>query len=206
MKGYFSEETLDNYARLAAEKLDLDFAEGGLYDFTRCVRPDGSAYGTGGKCRKGTEGEKEAPAKTNIDKVVDKVKEKYGSDDAFMVSIADDSLAEALSGAGNWEWKDTIENDPELLSLLSKKDRKKQEETLGENRILTQIADKWGDFFYDTYRTNIPRETKEEIKFGGQQLKRLVKNGYFEKDELIDLLDSEYRDDSKYAAFLRKSK
>ena len=25
------------------------------YDFTRCVRPDGSAYGTGGRCRKGTE-------------------------------------------------------------------------------------------------------------------------------------------------------
>jgi len=181
MKGYFSEETLDKYASLAAEKLDLDFAEGGLYDFTRCVRPDGSAYGTGGKCRKGTEEEKKAPAKTNIDKVVDKVKEKYGSDDAFMVSIADDSLAEALSGAGNWEWKDTIENDPELLSLLSKKDRKKQEETLGENRILTQIADKWGDFFYDTYRTNIPRETKEEVKFGGQQLKRLVKMGILKK-------------------------
>ena len=26
-----------------------------FYDFTRCVRPDGSAYGTGGKCRKGNE-------------------------------------------------------------------------------------------------------------------------------------------------------
>ena len=57
MKGYFSEETLNNYARLAAEKLDVDFAEGDLYDFTTCIRPDGSAYGTGGKCRKGSEGE-----------------------------------------------------------------------------------------------------------------------------------------------------
>ena len=27
----------------------------GSYDFTRCVRPDGTAYGTGGKCKKGTE-------------------------------------------------------------------------------------------------------------------------------------------------------
>jgi hypothetical protein len=26
-----------------------------LYDFTRCERPNGSVYGTGGKCRKGTE-------------------------------------------------------------------------------------------------------------------------------------------------------
>lgn len=27
----------------------------GTYDFTRCERPNGSHYGTGGKCRKGTE-------------------------------------------------------------------------------------------------------------------------------------------------------
>ncbi len=27
----------------------------GSYDFTRCVRADGSAYGTRGKCKKGTE-------------------------------------------------------------------------------------------------------------------------------------------------------
>jgi len=34
-----------------------DFFEGKseYYDFTRCVRPDGSAYGTAGKCRKGVE-------------------------------------------------------------------------------------------------------------------------------------------------------
>jgi hypothetical protein len=56
MKGYFSEKTLNNYSRLAAEKLDADFAEGDSYDFTRCIRPDGSSYGTSGKCRKGTEG------------------------------------------------------------------------------------------------------------------------------------------------------
>lgn len=33
------------------------------YDFTRCVRPDGSSYGTGGKCRKGTESAKSAEPK-----------------------------------------------------------------------------------------------------------------------------------------------
>ena len=32
------------------------------YDYTRCVRPDGSAYGTKGKCRKGTEQAKEVPS------------------------------------------------------------------------------------------------------------------------------------------------
>lgn len=34
-----------------------------LWDFTRCVRPDGTAYGTSGKCRKGTES---AYAKWNV--------------------------------------------------------------------------------------------------------------------------------------------
>ena len=38
------------------------FAEGEdeTFDFTRCVRPNGSAYGTRGKCRKGTEEAKKA--------------------------------------------------------------------------------------------------------------------------------------------------
>ena len=40
------------------ENMMVNFAEQtkGEYDFTRCVRPDGSAYGTRGKCKKGTEG------------------------------------------------------------------------------------------------------------------------------------------------------
>jgi SNF2 family DNA or RNA helicase len=55
MKGYLSEEALASYAQQVAEQLDQDFAEGDTYDFTRCVRPNGSAYGTGGQCRKGEE-------------------------------------------------------------------------------------------------------------------------------------------------------
>jgi len=56
MYGSFSEEALEQFAQLAAQTQAADFVEGDLYDFTRCVRPDGSAYGTRGKCRKGTEG------------------------------------------------------------------------------------------------------------------------------------------------------
>ena len=63
MKGSFSEDALEQFARLAAEKQGLDFSEGEVYDFARCVRSDGSFYGTGGKCRKGTEaGDKEEEA------------------------------------------------------------------------------------------------------------------------------------------------
>jgi hypothetical protein len=63
MKGSFSEEALLRFAELSAESRGLDFSEGSVYDFTRCIRPDGSTYGTGGRCRKGSEtGAKEAPS------------------------------------------------------------------------------------------------------------------------------------------------
>jgi hypothetical protein len=51
--GGFSEETLAKFQEMCAEKQGLDFAEGDTYDFTRCVRPDGEAYGTKGQCKSG---------------------------------------------------------------------------------------------------------------------------------------------------------
>jgi len=56
MKGSFSEESLKRFTELASQTQAADFSEGEVYDFTRCVRPNGTAYGTGGTCRKGTEG------------------------------------------------------------------------------------------------------------------------------------------------------
>jgi hypothetical protein len=55
MKGSFSEEALLRFAELSAQAQGLDFSENNTYDFTRCVRPNGSIYGTRGKCRKGSE-------------------------------------------------------------------------------------------------------------------------------------------------------
>jgi hypothetical protein len=54
--GGFTQEALEAYQKALAEREGTNFAEGDLYDFTTCVRPDGSSYGTRGKCRKGTEG------------------------------------------------------------------------------------------------------------------------------------------------------
>lgn len=39
----------------AAKKLAIASSKNGTHDFTTCERPDGSRYGTGGKCRKGSE-------------------------------------------------------------------------------------------------------------------------------------------------------
>ena len=76
--GSFSENSLSEYLALVNLKGGLDFAEAtDTYDFTRCVRKDGSIYGTAGKCRKGSEtsDKKEekkstkAPVKPGIGKV-----------------------------------------------------------------------------------------------------------------------------------------
>jgi hypothetical protein len=57
MLGGFSPEALEIF-QLAASEQAYNFSEEDTYDFTRCVRPDGSAYGTGGRCVKGSQAEK----------------------------------------------------------------------------------------------------------------------------------------------------
>jgi hypothetical protein len=64
VQGSFSSDALQAYKTLIAEQHPSDFSEGETYDFTRCVRKDGTVYGTAGQCRKGTEQVKEdAPGK-----------------------------------------------------------------------------------------------------------------------------------------------
>jgi hypothetical protein len=67
MQGSFSEESLEVFNKLASATQDLDYSESGAdpYDFTRCVRPDGSAYGTRGRCKKGTEADKPAESSSS---------------------------------------------------------------------------------------------------------------------------------------------
>lgn len=63
MFGSFSEEALAEYSEMVAQTQSADFSEGDTYDFTRCMRPNGSIYGTRGQCRKGVESTKGAAAK-----------------------------------------------------------------------------------------------------------------------------------------------
>jgi len=55
VSGSFSFEALQAYEALIAETHPLNFSEGETYDFTRCVRKDGTIYGSRGKCKQGTE-------------------------------------------------------------------------------------------------------------------------------------------------------
>lgn len=49
--GHFTDSSLNIIEKLLSETLD----------YSRCVRPNGTAYGTAGKCRKGTEKQKDYP-------------------------------------------------------------------------------------------------------------------------------------------------
>jgi hypothetical protein len=66
MEGTFSEGALLQFVNLVSQTQSADFSEGETYDFTRCVKPDGKAYGTRGKCRKGTEQTKDPDEKAAI--------------------------------------------------------------------------------------------------------------------------------------------
>lgn len=48
-----TDEQLFSILEYSAKALGASDEE--LYEFTRCVRPDGSVYGSRGKCKKGTE-------------------------------------------------------------------------------------------------------------------------------------------------------
>lgn len=53
MYGEFSEDALAKYQEVLNYLADrsTEFSEEGTYDFTRCIRPNGSAYGTRGVCQ-----------------------------------------------------------------------------------------------------------------------------------------------------------
>lgn len=63
----YTEQELLSILEYSAKALGATDEE--IYEFTRCVRPDGSAYGSRGKCNKGTEVEKGSAAKkTRVDR------------------------------------------------------------------------------------------------------------------------------------------
>ena len=102
MKGYFSEETLNKYASLLAGQSGADFSESDIYDFRRCVMPDGEVYGTKGQCKVGKQIADKPVAKPgkkgnkiNIDSMMSKLKRK------FMEKIGREMSPREIAQAGN---------------------------------------------------------------------------------------------------------
>lgn len=109
MRGSISEEALAEYSELVSEKLGINFSEGS-YDFTRCMREDGSFYGTDGTCKKGT------AAGDSPDSPVDKkiVRQMSPSDFRSKLEEAGENLKKAKSDE---QKKKAKENLKEALKL-----------------------------------------------------------------------------------------
>jgi hypothetical protein len=74
-----------------------------LLDFTRCIRPNGTAYGTRGKCRKGVEaGEKEKSVKV----------QKTSNSSALYDSEGKPDIVEVEKKAEEWRKKSGLEAFP----------------------------------------------------------------------------------------------
>jgi hypothetical protein len=72
-------------------------------DFTRCVRPNGTAYGTGGKCRKGTEEAKP-------------VEDKGAKSKDLFIAGKNVDIYEVEKKAESWRKKAGLEATPHTLS------------------------------------------------------------------------------------------
>ena len=136
MKGSFSEDALEQFARLAAEKQGLDFAEGEVYDFARCVRSDGSFYGTGGKCRKGTE----AGAKEKAEELASRVTATPGM--AAKVKAAKEKL-KAEKAANGGKRTDRVQEEKRLERNRQQRemDRKLKAQQERQREMLRQSGD-----------------------------------------------------------------
>jgi hypothetical protein len=115
--GGFTEEALAEYQKALAERERTDFAEGDSYDFTRCVRPNGTSYGTGGKCRKGTEEAKELKNGGDLTKVKKLIKEKTAKKaEAAPEPVADKAKKVEAVKAAQAEYTKVLKKQMELVA------------------------------------------------------------------------------------------
>jgi hypothetical protein len=135
--GDFSEEALLLFQHAAAEQL-YEFSEGETYDFTRCIRSDGSAYGTGGTCRKGTEGEAKSKDGGNgefgsFDKLTQDQRDRRIKQQA--------ELVRDLKKDGNADWKSERGRLDRMLDkdkeVAAKKPEGESEQALGKVKIVS---------------------------------------------------------------------
>ena len=117
MKGSFNEKSLLAYSEMVAEKIDVDFSEGEVYDFTRCLTASGRSYGTDGQCKKGipiAKAEKaEKKRKSIMSKLKDLIKSKMGR------NMSQQEIAQA-EGILGWKIPPGQTADDVLRKLLPK--------------------------------------------------------------------------------------
>ncbi len=74
--GYFAEDAIKKFNAMCAE--GVDFGEGPVYDFARCIMPDGEIYGTKGQCKQGKPlADKEGLDESKLDARIAKLKKAF---------------------------------------------------------------------------------------------------------------------------------
>ncbi len=209
MFGSFNPDYLERYAQLAAERVGVDFTEEGTYDFTRCVRPDGSVYGTSGKCRKGTEtGEREEVKKEAKNNDVTDLKEGFKKffkenpdalDENFTTTMfnyyGDDDLQDKLDAYLVKEFKNNVSQEEKKKFVEIAKEYAKDKEKFLEDE----------DKVMDVYERVVMVQDKMLNKLGPVG-KKMAGGFYHGQDEFplgyrYGVSKDDVRDDYNYGRF-----
>jgi hypothetical protein len=124
--GGFSDKALEAYKQALAEQAGTDFAESDLYDFTRCIRPNGKAYGTGGQCRKGTEEAKtveDKPARARRESKTDRLTREVARTGGQIPGVAKPWTAEEKKAISERN-KKSLEAEAKRKEVIQAKDTK----------------------------------------------------------------------------------
>jgi hypothetical protein len=142
-KEYDGDKYLIRLAKVARKIEKNEFSE---FDFTRCVRPNGTYYGTSGKCRKGKEVGQSPMKKLNLrgQELANalghhgQIEERVRSDNGG--SMASKKAKKELEEALRKEGVPTKKELKEMLRL-QKEERSKKTTVKGENSLFSQGKD-----------------------------------------------------------------
>lgn len=167
----------------------------GIFDYTRCVRPDGSAYGTRGQCRKGVE----SPLRQEIEEVTSLYKKLKDIRSQKLPSAEEEWRVEEVERDLFVTKKRAFEKIDTLPPAQKKKARQAFEDALfrgfASSRKPNELENEISRGFYDlvTYKDKATKEDKEAYKRTVQQLEILISNIKNKKDRANAEYDLEVR-------------
>jgi len=165
MNGYFSQEAMEAFMEAVGEE---NFSEG-LFDFTRCVRPNGTAYGTNGKCRKGTENNKEVDIQSQYTLKAKKAQEAMAKGDMATALKLNKEAMDIMSRITAKNEKDNPETEKREIKIKGVVDKLKKSgntnlssdsegayitDKVGKNEIKTLITPKTDGSYEIGYKVN----------------------------------------------------
>lgn len=160
--GGFSEEALYFFQLAASERGYDEFSEeGGTYDFTRCVRADGTFYGTKGACRKGSETgarEKEEP------KTEGGMKRRATAEGKAAAKVASRKAAGEKISAGNSRTRLFKEELEKIRDKMKGASPEEQNRMLAEASKRADERAKGGEGKAEAKPAGKPRATSAELK------------------------------------------